>query len=341
MNAALAAIYGTGHTKVAHDDELDLDQISAADLLEYLSEEDEYEKLASDELDLSELSAAELMELYADAEEYGEYEEDEYAIEKMAADGTLDYFDMAGRIMAHAYADEMDKVAFEGDEYYDEDDVVFLDLEEMSGEDLADLMDDGWEIVDYDDHEKVAAVANPGVRSAAGQALRRMHTGGKGTISGGTLVPARVRKLTEYGRAKGAKDPWKVKKKYQGKKVYMSTGAGTRTRSRGGRGFLTRSQREAMERRLNVAPTKSTKQQRKDWKKEMKGQESIRKRKKIERRARRAKPGRISQARQEWLGTTGGGLTGLAKARPGAVIGGGGTLAALGLGGGAAASRRR
>ena len=106
MNPTLAALYGTGLEKTAsEEDEIDLSQISAADFLAALEEIEEGEKVANDDgLDLSDLSDDELINLYKSFES-------EDTIEKMASSGELEYWDMAGRIMAHAYADEVEKTA--------------------------------------------------------------------------------------------------------------------------------------------------------------------------------------------------------------------------------------
>lgn len=160
MNPVLASIYGT-HEKVASaSDELDLNNISAAELL-YLLEEEESEKVANDELDLSQLSARELVELMEQAEELESEEAEKVALEKMAQDGSFDYFDMAGRIMAHAYANEMDKVAS------GLDDEIEVDLDSISGEDLLELMEAGYE---FDGAEKVAAPSK-GMTSRLGRAI--------------------------------------------------------------------------------------------------------------------------------------------------------------------------
>jgi len=131
MNPTLAQIYGT--EKVASTEEFDLNSISGAELLE-LMEMEEAEKNASENFDLNSISGAELLELME--------MEEEGTLEKMASDGSFDYYDNAGRIMAHAYADEMSKVA--GD-YSDE-----LDLNSISGAELLELMEMG-------DAEKTAA----------------------------------------------------------------------------------------------------------------------------------------------------------------------------------------
>lgn len=126
MNATLAALYGTGLEKTASEgEELDLHSISAADFLEAL-EELESEKVAEEEygdFDLSDLSDDELISLYNEMES-------EDTIEKMASSGELEYWDMAGRVMAHAYADELSKTASEYD--YEEE----IDLNEFSPDEL-------------------------------------------------------------------------------------------------------------------------------------------------------------------------------------------------------------
>ncbi len=162
MNPVLAQLYGTGLEKVAYDDdyELDLDNISAADFLALMEDEEDFEKEA---FDLSDLSAAELMELWEEADELDEYGE----IEKMAADGTLDYFDTAGRIMAHAYADEMGKFAGA--------DEIDVDLEAISGEDLMELLEAGYEFVDT---EKTAASLFGRMARTARRSKAPKHLGG-------------------------------------------------------------------------------------------------------------------------------------------------------------------
>jgi hypothetical protein len=204
MNPVLAQLYGTGFEKTAseYDDELDLDSISAADFLALMDDEDDFEKEA---FDLSDLSASELMDLWEEADEMEEYAD----IEKMASDGSLDYFDTAGRIMAHAYADEMDKVASEGDSF-------IVDLEELSGDDLVELLDDGWEITDYDDHEKIAEIVYKPV--GKGKAIE-MHKGM------GTKVKRVSKKQREANRAaliaKQQARSAMLKRKYKGKSKHQ------------------------------------------------------------------------------------------------------------------------
>ena len=135
MNPTLARLYGTGMSKTASAGEIDLSQISAADYLELLNGQ---EKVANeDEIDLSQLSAQELIDLAAELET-------EDPIEKMASSGELSYWDAAGRVMAHAYADEMSKVA-------GTDLPEIINVDELSAQELVELIESG----EYD-IEKVA-----------------------------------------------------------------------------------------------------------------------------------------------------------------------------------------
>lgn len=164
MNAILAQIYGTGLNKTASDTtteqpeggELDFDNMSAAQLIAGLEDgsivfnDTEPEKTATENVDLSKMSGAELLEML-------KAQDGNDTIEKMASDGSLDYFDAAGRIMAHAYADELSKVA--------SPDEIEVDLNAISGDQLMDLIEQGYEIVD--DTEKTAGrVANLGAAIA-------------------------------------------------------------------------------------------------------------------------------------------------------------------------------
>jgi len=125
MNPTLAALYGTGMDKVAHD------EISDDELLMALLEEEE--KTASS---LEDLDDETLVALYEelDAEESGED-----TLNKMASSGDLEYWDMAGRVMAHAYSDEFDKVAGVEDSYGDYIEADYVDLNELDADDLYEL----------------------------------------------------------------------------------------------------------------------------------------------------------------------------------------------------------
>lgn len=146
MNPVLASIYGTGHAKTASaaEEDLDLNNISAAQLLEMLAQQEEPEKTAGEgEIDLSKMSARELVELMEQADELEAQESEKVALEKMASDGSLDYFDLAGRVMAHAYVNELDKVASQSN-----DDTIEVDLDTMTGAELASLMEQGYQFVE-------------------------------------------------------------------------------------------------------------------------------------------------------------------------------------------------
>jgi hypothetical protein len=152
MNPVLASIYGTGLDKTASaEDELDLNNISAADFLALL-EEDESEKVANDEFDLSQMSAAELLELAEMADGLEDAEAEKVAFAEMVEDGSFEYADRMGRIMAHAFAEESEKLA--GAEE------IEVDLNEITGEQLLELMEAGYE---FDGAEKQAAEIAPGV----------------------------------------------------------------------------------------------------------------------------------------------------------------------------------
>lgn len=136
MNELLAQIYGT--EKVAsEEEELDLTQISAADFLAALEEAEEGEKVASDEIDLTQISAADFLAALEE-EEQEKVASEEMILEKMAQDGMLDYYDMAGRIMAHSLHNEMNKLASDEDE-------IAVDLNDLSAADLVELVNAGYE----------------------------------------------------------------------------------------------------------------------------------------------------------------------------------------------------
>jgi hypothetical protein len=146
MNPTLAALYGL--TKTASEEEvIDLHQISGADLIEGLEngtielEGDEIEKEAGDDLDLSDLTGADLLEILE------QLEDDDEPLNKTASTAELE---MAGRIMAHAYADELTKFASDEDEVYD--------LSEISAEDTIAMLESGeYEIVEGEIEKEAGA----------------------------------------------------------------------------------------------------------------------------------------------------------------------------------------
>tara|TARA_Y100000034_G_scaffold123408_1_gene170108 strand:+ start:514 stop:1359 length:846 start_codon:yes stop_codon:yes gene_type:complete len=170
MNPILAQIYGTGLSKTASDynssGAIDLDQISGADLLAGLQSgeivlDGDIEKEAGEDLDLSQLTGAELLELLDEVDDGSE------TLDKMASDGSAEYWDMAGRIMAHAYADEMSKVA--SSDLPDE-----IDLNEIDGETMLSLIESG----EYELQDGVEKTAR------ATKAVTRFPSLGKGKRKG-------------------------------------------------------------------------------------------------------------------------------------------------------------
>ncbi len=145
MNPVLAQIYGRGFDKTASDNTIDLDTISGADLLAGIESGqivlDGMDKEAGDdEIDLTQLTGTELLELMDEVDDGGE------VLSKMASDGSAEYWDMAGRIMAHAYNDELNKTA--GPD--------FIDLDDIDGETMMELIESGeYELIE--DVEKVAS----------------------------------------------------------------------------------------------------------------------------------------------------------------------------------------
>jgi len=193
MNPTLAALYGTGIEKTASEgeEELDLHSISAADFLAAIEES---EKVAGEEdFDLSDLSDEELVALYNEMES-------EDTIEKMASSGELEYWDMAGRVMAHAYADEIDKTA----SAYDEED---FDLNEFSVEELIEL---GQEL-----EKEAAYLPGRGQARALGRATAEGFRGGmpaflrSGELRGAARTQmgrAKRKAMEAYGRGAAAVD---------------------------------------------------------------------------------------------------------------------------------------
>jgi hypothetical protein len=148
MNPLLASIYGTGFAKTASDDNdtVDLNTITGAQLLAGLESGElelpdyGFEKEAGEgDIDLSSITGAELVELMNELEA----SEGEGVLNKMASDGSFEEYDMAGRIMAHALHEEMNKLASGGGEVYD--------LNEITGEQALALLESGeFELVGSD-----------------------------------------------------------------------------------------------------------------------------------------------------------------------------------------------
>jgi len=178
MNQTLAQLYGLSTMSKTASDEanVDLTQISAADYLAALEQEDPGEG----ELDLSQMSAQELIDL---ANQEDESEGD--PIEKMASSGELAYWDSAGRIMAHAYNDELQKVASAEDEVFDIDD--------LSAAELVELIESG----EFELIEKTAALFGPAQKGLKGlpfrarQAMSRMSDAASSTSGASIASSAR------------------------------------------------------------------------------------------------------------------------------------------------------
>ena len=92
------------------------------------------------------------------AEEQGG--DDGEVLEKMAQSGELEYWDMAGRIMAHAYNDELSKTAAPD----------YIDLDDIDGETMMELIESGeYELIDL---EKTAAQMPDGSYKSVSQMSR-------------------------------------------------------------------------------------------------------------------------------------------------------------------------
>jgi len=216
MHPLLAQMYDTGSTtKVASEgDDLDFNNMSAAEFIElaqqgYFEDGEDGEKVADEgDIDLSQLSGRELLELYAAEEEEQEKAASAGLVETMVESGDAEYWDTAGRLMAHAYNDEAVKIASEVD-----DDVIHVDLDNISADQLLELADQGYEFAD--DLEKEAGVSDviARMRSSASKA----YGSAKGQAS------------KAYGSAKG-----------QASKAYGSVKAMERRVSRGVGSRLTR-----------------------------------------------------------------------------------------------------
>jgi hypothetical protein len=216
MNPVLAQLYGTGFEKQASDDDIDLTQISGAQLLELLALEEQEKVAHDDEIDFSQFSGRELLELYAEAEEQEAYDVQGATLEKMASTGELEYWDMVGRIQAHAYADEMNKLAS-----YDDDDIIEVNLDEIDGETMMALMDEGYEFIE-DDFEKEASLA------ARKTMLAELH-----------------RRAAQKGLSGGAKKRW-IRESWK-----RMTSGQSAIPARQGRGAAAASQARAAERAAN------------------------------------------------------------------------------------------
>lgn len=190
MNATLRRLYGQRDMdKVASDNtsegEVDLTQVSAADFLAALSESEEG---GEGELDLSQMSAEDLLALAQQADA----QEEDPTLAKMASSGELEYWDRAGRILAHSYHDEMHKIAAENS-----GEIAVADL---TAQQLVDLMESGeYDLVDGEpsEAEKVAGRARQAAsnwmqagRYAAGKGADAIKGNPKKALAGGAVAGA-------------------------------------------------------------------------------------------------------------------------------------------------------
>lgn len=231
MNETLARLYGTGLDKTASaEDELDLSQISAADFLAAVENGDivmnngeELEKEAGDEeLDLETMSPSELVELAQYLDSLEEEDQGGEVLEKMAQSGELEYWDMAGRVLAHSLADEMSKTAS-----YDDDEDEIFGLDELSAEDLMEGLESGeLELVELDDdgdfekeaayfttgQAKVKGLIGKGGPSKMSALLSKLREAATGHGAAEMRTAARMKNVTSTGSARGGAAR---RKKYQ------------------------------------------------------------------------------------------------------------------------------
>jgi len=144
-----------GTEKVASEDGFDLTQISAADLLEALAEDDEHvvpaEKVAAEDVDFESMSNGEIAEYFAALDEQEKVASEDALIEKMAADGSLDAADLSGRVMARAFLEEIngssedvENISVDTAELDKEASAEFATaISEMTAEDLIELVEAG------------------------------------------------------------------------------------------------------------------------------------------------------------------------------------------------------
>jgi hypothetical protein len=130
----------------AATEELDLNTISAADFIALMEarEADEAAPPAGEqdqELDLSNMTARELAELIDASEQEKVAAADDAILRSMIADGSFQSADMAGRIMARAQMDELQKLAAAQapvDELPD-----FISIDDISAQDMVALLESG------------------------------------------------------------------------------------------------------------------------------------------------------------------------------------------------------
>jgi len=196
--------------------DLDLTQMSAAELLQGLEEgtivfegDEEPEKTAGDDpledIDLNDLSGRELLELYSALEEQEAEKTAAAALDKLAKSGELAQLDMSGRVMAHAFMDEIDKVASEDDDLPDE-----ISLDDISGEDLVALLESGEYELEEGSEKTAGRVGKAALRIE--QALGRAAEKSKGPAGKAYRGAKKGLGKAYRGAKKGGRGYWKALK---------------------------------------------------------------------------------------------------------------------------------
>jgi len=188
---AIAQLYG--HDKVASEEEeqpqaVDLENMTAADFLKGIEdgsivygEDEQQQEKTSSELkpeDLENMTGRELLELYAREEEVQQEKQAAATLSKLAESGELDSLDLSGRVMAHAFWDEFNKLASEQPAAEEE-----LDLDNITGAQLAQLLESGeYELVNETQEEEQAKTASPFGTSAGEKVAGAKMDAAKGAV---------------------------------------------------------------------------------------------------------------------------------------------------------------
>lgn len=139
--------------RASENDELDLNQISAAQFLAGIESGEIVDADEDDEIDLSQMSGADLLELEAQIE-----------AEKVASSDEGQHFYALGQQMAQGFAD-----ALSGPGGYPDE----IDVEDISGQEMVELLNSG----EYE-LDKTAGVMSR-IRGAVGGAVDALRGGGK------------------------------------------------------------------------------------------------------------------------------------------------------------------
>lgn len=187
MNALLAQLYGTG---AASDPDADLTKIAAALVLEEAAAVDEGEPVDAAPAAQDDFTDEELNELASDPDVIQKTAEmiltqradDEEYMEKFAG------YDWAGRIMAHAFNDELEKIGSalgEGDGAEDE-----IDISQLTEEEVGELLESEGEmakigaaldlgLISEEDAEELVKEAMPAWASKAGDFIAKNAPGAR------------------------------------------------------------------------------------------------------------------------------------------------------------------